>query len=74
MTSAALPVTILNSPSVAERGQEGGYGSTTEEFGTAKDIAGIVLWGVGFLVECWGDFGKVRYAASQLNSGAEMES
>ena len=49
-----LPVTILNSPAVAEP-------LPNPPFGTSRDIAGIVLWAIGWLIETIADADKVRH-------------
>ncbi|KAF5335935.1 hypothetical protein D9611_006246 [Ephemerocybe angulata] len=51
--TVSLPVTILNSPSVSN-----------PAFGTSRDIAGIVLWAVGFLIETIADAQKYRAKAT----------
>ncbi|KAF7289513.1 S5A-REDUCTASE domain-containing protein [Mycena chlorophos] len=43
----SLPVTILNSPAVSDPA----HGGSSPRFGTSRDIAGLVLWGIGFLME-----------------------
>ena len=50
----SLPLTILNSPAVSAR--------SDPSFGTARDIVGIVLWGLGWLIESVADIQKVRVA------------
>ncbi|EPQ56428.1 DUF1295-domain-containing protein [Gloeophyllum trabeum ATCC 11539] len=52
----SLPVIILNSPSVV------GVDHSVP-FGTSRDIAGIVLWGVGWAIESIADIQKYRYKA-----------
>lgn len=49
----SLPVTILNSPAVTSYRQPG--------FGTGLDIAGLVLWVIGFVVESVSDGQKYRF-------------
>ena len=51
----SFPVTILNSPSVSDP-REGG---SNPGFGTSRDIAGIVLWALGFAIETVADAQKV---------------
>lgn len=55
--TVSLPTTILNSPAVSQPSEGGGDVS----FGTSKDIAGIILWGLGFLCEALSDIQKVSY-------------
>ncbi|KAH9939930.1 hypothetical protein B0H21DRAFT_872274 [Amylocystis lapponica] len=55
--TVSLPLTILNAPAVA--------GGRDVPFGTARDIAGIVLWAVGWLVETVADAQKVYYKATR---------
>lgn len=52
----SLPVTILNSPAVSDPV----YGGSNPAFGTSRDIAGIVVWAVGFLIESIADAQKVN--------------
>ncbi|KAL6863134.1 hypothetical protein ACO1O0_003378 [Amphichorda felina] len=51
--SVSLPVTILNSPAVTRYPQSG--------FGTARDIAGVVLFAVGLVMETVSDIDKYRF-------------
>lgn len=51
-----VPVTILNSPAVSR--DRDGYGGIKVGFGTGPDIAGIVLWAIGFSWEALADFQK----------------
>jgi len=49
----SLPVTVLNSPAVATQllpSQQGGGG-----YGVAGYVAGVVMFAVGFVVECVSD-------------------
>ncbi|KDQ06856.1 hypothetical protein BOTBODRAFT_192793 [Botryobasidium botryosum FD-172 SS1] len=57
----SLPVTILNSPKVSDTLR----GGNNPAFGTGRDIAGIVLWGVGWLTETIADAQKYRFKASK---------
>jgi steroid 5-alpha reductase family enzyme len=52
----SLPLTILNSPAVSDLNS----GGSNPKFGTSRDIAGIVLWAVGFFIESVGDAQKVN--------------
>jgi Protein of unknown function (DUF1295) len=49
----SLPVTILNSPNVTRYPQP--------RFGTGRDIAGLILWTLGFLMEAVSDGQKYRF-------------
>ncbi|KAJ9151875.1 DUF1295-domain-containing protein [Pleurostoma richardsiae] len=53
--AASLPVTVLNSPAVQRYPQVG--------FGTARDVAGVVLFAVGFAVESVSDAQRWRFRA-----------
>ena len=57
----SLPLTILNSPAVS--------GPSMPDFGTAKDIAGIVLWSIGWVIETLADIQKVqvRFLRNYIN-------
>ena len=46
---------ILNSPAVSDYSR----GGDNPSFGTGRDIAGIILWALGFIVESWADIAKV---------------
>ncbi|RXW23980.1 hypothetical protein EST38_g1891 [Candolleomyces aberdarensis] len=58
--TVSLPVTILNSPAVSDPS----YGGSNPAFGTSRDIAGIVVWAIGFLIESFADAQKYRAKAS----------
>ncbi|KAF9478271.1 DUF1295-domain-containing protein [Pholiota conissans] len=60
--TVSLPLTILNSPAVSEFSS----GGSNPEFGTSRDIAGLVLWSLGFFVESVGDAQKYYYKALEL--------
>ncbi|KAH7106028.1 DUF1295-domain-containing protein [Auriculariales sp. MPI-PUGE-AT-0066] len=49
----SLPVTILNSPKSASVD-----GHSHPDFGTGRDIAGVVIWGLGWLIETYADIHK----------------
>jgi steroid 5-alpha reductase family enzyme len=57
-----LPVVILNSPAVSDFSM----GGDNPSFGTGRDIAGIVLWALGFIVESWADIAKVSIDGPSL--------
>ncbi|EIW55296.1 DUF1295-domain-containing protein [Trametes versicolor FP-101664 SS1] len=52
----SLPLTVLNSPAVTNRGQPA--------FGTASDILGIIIWVIGWLIESIADIQKFQYKSS----------
>ncbi|EXV00095.1 DUF1295 domain protein [Metarhizium robertsii] len=54
--TVSLPVTILNSPNVTQYPQH--------SFGTGRDIAGIVLFTIGFLMESVSDMQKYNFRKS----------
>ncbi|KAF4589420.1 3-oxo-5-alpha-steroid 4-dehydrogenase [Ophiocordyceps camponoti-floridani] len=54
--TVSLPVTVLNSPNVTQYPQH--------SFGTGRDIAGIVLFVIGFLMEAVSDVQKYRFRQS----------
>ena len=51
----ALPTVILNSPAVSDLSR----GGNNPSFGTAEDIAGIVLFAIGLFWEAVSDIQKV---------------
>ncbi|OAA73547.1 hypothetical protein ISF_00448 [Cordyceps fumosorosea ARSEF 2679] len=51
----SLPVTLLNAPAVTRYPQKG--------FGTGRDVAGVVLFAVGFILETGSDLQKYRFRA-----------
>ncbi|PWN50925.1 DUF1295-domain-containing protein [Violaceomyces palustris] len=59
--SISMPVYVLNSPSLSE-------GRVGDDFGNAKDVAGIVLLSIGLLCETLADVQKYRFKrAHQTN-------
>lgn len=52
----SLPVVVLNSPAVSDPA----FGGSNPAFGTARDVAGIVLWALGFAIETLTDAQKAR--------------
>lgn len=60
--TCSLPVTILNSPNVTQFAQPA--------FGTGRDIAGIVLYSIGFIMESVSDVQKYRFRTAHGNDGA----
>lgn len=59
--TVSLPVTILNSPNVLRYAQP--------EFGTGRDIAGVILFVLGFVLESVGDVQKYRFRSDESNKG-----
>lgn len=55
-----MPTTILNSPAVS-RTADGYGGNTSVSFGTGCDIAGIILWVLGFACEALADAQKYQH-------------
>ncbi|KAK0654462.1 hypothetical protein DIS24_g5292 [Lasiodiplodia hormozganensis] len=53
--SVSLPVTLLNSPNVTRFPQP--------DFGTACDIAGVIMFAIGFTIESISDVQKYRFKA-----------
>ena len=60
--TVSLPVTILNSPNVTQFNQP--------SFGTGRDIAGIILWSIGFTMESVSDVQKYRFRTAHGSDGA----
>ncbi|KJA25671.1 hypothetical protein HYPSUDRAFT_64399 [Hypholoma sublateritium FD-334 SS-4] len=60
--TVSLPLTILNSPAISEIST----GGSNPKFGTSRDIAGIVLWVIGYLIESVGDAQKYHYKSQKL--------
>ncbi|KAF2013515.1 oxidoreductase-like protein [Aaosphaeria arxii CBS 175.79] len=58
----SLPVTLLNSPNVTQYGQP--------SFGTGRDIAGVVLYSIGLLMESVSDIQKYRFRSAHGSDGA----
>lgn len=60
--TVSLPVTLLNSPNVTKFNQP--------SFGTACDIAGVILWSIGFIMESVSDMQKYRFRTAHGSDGA----
>ncbi|KAF2754312.1 oxidoreductase-like protein [Pseudovirgaria hyperparasitica] len=60
--TVSLPVTILNSPKVTQYAQP--------DFGTGRDIAGVVFWAVGMLLENTADVQKYRFRSKHQGDGS----
>jgi len=59
--TVSLPLTILNSRAVSDPN----IGGSNPGFGTSRDIAGIVLWSLGWVIESLGDIQKFRWKSSK---------
>lgn len=59
--TVSLPVTILNSPNVTKFPQPA--------FGTGRDIAGVILFVIGFLMESVSDIQKYQFRSKPENKG-----
>ncbi|KAF5316515.1 hypothetical protein D9619_006167 [Psilocybe cf. subviscida] len=60
--TVSLPLTILNSPAISDLSS----GGSNPKFGTSRDIAGIVLWAVGFIIESVADGEKFYYKSRKI--------
>lgn len=56
----SLPVTLINSPAVRQYPFIG--------FGTARDIVGIIMFAIGFVMESVGDVQKYKFRSTQDKS------
>ncbi|KAL9008318.1 MAG: hypothetical protein Q9173_006545 [Seirophora scorigena] len=59
--TVSLPVTILNSPNVTRYNQP--------DFGTGRDIAGVILFAIGFILESVSDIQKYQFRSNPANKG-----
>ncbi|MCJ1310942.1 hypothetical protein MMC25_004610 [Agyrium rufum] len=59
--TVSLPVTILNSPKVTSGVQP--------KFGTGSDIAGVILFTLGFVLESVSDVQKYKFRSNEANKG-----
>ncbi|TFY77043.1 hypothetical protein EWM64_g6969 [Hericium alpestre] len=66
--TVSLPVTILNSPAVSDPA----LGGSNPAFGTSRDIAGIVLWALGFAIESVADAQKFYHKSTHPPKNARM--
>ncbi|KAK4692945.1 hypothetical protein P7C71_g4355, partial [Lecanoromycetidae sp. Uapishka_2] len=62
--TVSLPVTILNSPNVTKYPQP--------RFGTGRDIAGVILFAIGFLMESVSDVQKYIFRSKPENKAIFM--
>lgn len=60
--TVSLPVTVLNSPAVAAYPQA--------DFGTGRDVAGLVMYAVGFFFEAVSDVQRYRFRKTRADDGA----
>jgi steroid 5-alpha reductase family enzyme len=60
--TCSLPVTILNSPNVTQFVQP--------SFGTGCDIAGVIMFAIGFIIESVSDAQKYRFRSAHGSDGA----
>lgn len=60
--TVSLPVTILNSPNVTQYQQPA--------FGTGRDIAGVILFGIGFIMESVSDIQKYLFKSNTSDKSA----
>ncbi|KAL9109133.1 MAG: hypothetical protein Q9227_006224 [Pyrenula ochraceoflavens] len=60
--TVSLPVTILNSPKVQQFQQH--------SFGTGTDVAGLILWVIGFTMESVSDVQKYRFKMGNKDKSA----
>ncbi|OCK77525.1 oxidoreductase-like protein [Lepidopterella palustris CBS 459.81] len=58
----SLTVTILNSPNITQFNQP--------SFGTGRDIAGVILFTIGFIMECVSDIQKYRFRTAHGSDGS----
>ncbi|KAJ3470224.1 hypothetical protein MRS44_000323 [Fusarium solani] len=58
--TVSLPVTLINCPNVTQYRQH--------DFGTGRDIAGVVLWTIGFVMESASDMQKYRFRKTHNGS------
>ena len=57
----SLPITILNSPNVTRFAQP--------KFGNGRDIAGVILFAIGFFMEAVSDVQKYQFRSKPENKG-----
>lgn len=60
--TCSLPVTLLNSPNITQYEQP--------KFGTGCDIAGIIMFAIGFVMESVSDVQKYRFRTAHGSDGA----
>jgi steroid 5-alpha reductase family enzyme len=57
--TVSLPITVLNSPNTTQYNQP--------SFGTGRDIACVILWTIGFVMESYNDFQKFLFRSDEAN-------
>lgn len=62
--TVSLPVTLLNSPAIRRYVQP--------SFGQASDIAGVIFWTIGFLMEAISDIQKYRFRTAHKDNKAAV--
>ncbi|EJD43734.1 DUF1295-domain-containing protein [Auricularia subglabra TFB-10046 SS5] len=67
--TVSLPVIILNSPAASAPD-----GTAHPKFGTGRDIAGVVLWTVGLIIEGVADGHKFWWRQSKVKKTAPLKS
>ncbi|XXH06094.1 tubulin-dependent ATPase kip3 [Hypoxylon texense] len=65
--TVSLPVTVLNSPAAAARGE---HRPRQVPFGTGRDVAGVVLFAVGFAMESASDAQKFVFRSRNHDGAA----
>ena len=60
--TVSLPVTVLNSPNITQYAQP--------SFGTGRDIAGVVLYSIGLIMESVSDVQKYRFRSRTSDKAA----
>lgn len=60
--TVSLPITLLNSPAITAYQPQ-------PRFGTPADIAGVILWTIGFAMESLADVQKYRFRSNPANKG-----
>ncbi|EHK96935.1 hypothetical protein M7I_7335 [Glarea lozoyensis 74030] len=60
--TVSLPVTIINSPNVTQFPQPA--------FGTGRDIAGVILYGIGIIMESFSDIQKYIFKSKKSDKSA----
>ncbi|KXN81515.1 hypothetical protein AN958_04452 [Leucoagaricus sp. SymC.cos] len=60
--TVSMPVVILNSPAVSDRR----IGGDNPRFGTGRDVAGIIIWTLGIVIEATADQQKYIYKSRRM--------
>jgi steroid 5-alpha reductase family enzyme len=64
--TVSLPLTILNSPALSPTEA---YPNPSPKFGAGSDVAGVVLWVLGFMLEVFADQQKYNFKSSRPPKG-----